>query len=870
MPRRRRPGRVSQQHTSGVTIAHAGPGDIVFQFGESARVFQHSLLAAVGITPAVAIQNTLPRDVVNLIGRDRELDRIRAGLEEVDHFGRPIIYVITGMPGIGKTALAVHAAHLLASRFPDGQLFVPLHAHSRRRLPADPRDALGALLRQTGLEVGQLPDDVDERAALWRDWLGGKRLLFVLDDAASHYQVNPLIPAAEGCVVLVTSRRTLTGLDGAIAVPLNTLSPSDAADLFDQASGHPGADPGTVTQLMRLVDHLPLAIELLAARHAYDSVSTVAGLVDELAGAVNRSAAIGAEDEPISATFDLSYNHLSDDMQQTFRLLGLHPGADFDAFATAALTGIALDKARTRLRILASIHLISGQTAGRFRFHDLIGDYAHALADDSAERPAAVTRLLDYYLYAANIAGAHFSRHASSSTQASNNTPSSMPALSNREQAAAWLHAEVGNLRDTVSYCALQRHFRYAVKIASAIYDFLCSQGYWNDALILSDTALAAARQANDLMGQADSLTNLGDIQYRRDQYEAAMASQSEALAIYRDLGDNPGEAKALTRLGDVQYMTMDYRAATFSQEQALLLFRALHDRSGCADALTSLGLVQNVAADYPAAADSLREALRMYRDIGDRDGEAGALTHLGMVQERTGNYLEAIANHSASLEIYRTLGNQLGIANALTYLGLARGSIRDHAAAIANHNEAREIYRNIGDLHGEANSLTYASVVQVKEGNYPAATEGFAKALELYDFLSDRLGRAGALTSTGVLQQQTGDFTSAHRSHTEAIAIYRDLGDKGGQAEVLNNIGDLMNLSTNAAACDQYEQALALAREVGLQLEQARALAGMGRCLISRGRDQDGVEYLRDALTLYQSLGLPESEFLNSTLRNI
>lgn len=867
MPRRR-PGWVSQRRTSGVTIAHTGAGDIVLQFGTSATVLQHSLLSAAGITPAVAVRNTLPRDVVNLFGRDPELDRIRAEVEDVDHPGRPIICVITGMPGIGKTALAVHAAYLLASRFPDGQLYVPLHAHSGRRLPADPRDALGALLRQTGLEVGQLPEDVDERAALWRNWLVGKRLLLVLDDAAGRHQVEPLLPAAEGCVALVTSRATLAGLDGAIAVPLDPLSPGDAADLFAQASGHLTTDPGTVAQLMRLVDHLPLAIELLAARHSHDPV---AGLVDELAGAVDRSASIGAEDEPISATFDLSYNRLSGDLQQTFRLLGLHPGADFDSFATAALTGVALSEARTRLRILTDVHLIRRQTDSRFRFHDLIGDYAHALAAsvDSTERRAAVTRLLEYYLYSANIAGAFFSRHAPSTVPAPSEVLPSTAGLNDREQAASWLHAEVGNLRDIVSYCFLQRHFKYAVEISSTIYDFMCAQGYWSDALVLSDAALAAAREANDLLGQADSLTNLGDMQYRRDQYEAAMAHQSEALAIYRSLGDEPGEAKALTRLGDVQYMTMDYRAATSSQVQALLIFRSLHDRRGCADVLTSLGLVQNVAAQYPAAADSLREALDIYKDIEDREGEAGALTYLGMVQERLGNYVEAIANHSAALEIYRTVGNQLGIANALTYRGLARGSIGDHSAAIADHNEAGNIYRNIGDLHGEANSRTYAGVVQVKSGDYPAAAEGFAKALQLYGFLADSLGRAGALTSIGVLQQRTGDFASAYGNHTEAIAIYRELGDRGGQAEVLNNIGDLMDLSFDAAARDHYEQALTLAREVGLQLEEARALAGIGRYLIIRDGNQEGVPYLRDALRLYQRLGLPEPESLNEALRN-
>ena len=266
---------------------------------------------AAGASSPASVRRTLPRDIQEFTGRDEELQALLNAIEEGTKTGKPVlICAIDGMAGVGKTTLAMHAAHRLASRFPDGQLFVRLHAHARGQQPVEPGDALAALLRSTGMDPRQIPAEVEERAQLWRDRLAGKRILLVLDDAATHEQVEPLMPGTGGSAVVVTSRRRLTALRGMLPLELDIMPPGQAADLFTRVSGRGGSEPGAVAELVELAGRLPLAIQMLGARLRSRRSWTVADLAGELAAARDRSAAIGATDEPVRAVFDLSYRTL--------------------------------------------------------------------------------------------------------------------------------------------------------------------------------------------------------------------------------------------------------------------------------------------------------------------------------------------------------------------------------------------------------------------------------------------------------------------------------------------------------------------------------------------------------------------------------
>jgi transcriptional regulator with XRE-family HTH domain len=289
---------------------------------------------------AAAATRALPRDIAAFTGRQAELARLMGTLAGVAADGGVVgIHAIDGLAGIGKTTFAVHAAHRLAEAFPDGQFFLPLHAHTPGRRPVDPADALANLLLIAGVAAAQIPPGLEARAGRWRDQVAGKKILLLLDGAGSHEQVEPLLPATAGSLVLVTSRRRLTALEDAAVISLDTLSPGEAAGLLARLAARPGmrADDAAVGEITRLCGYLPLAIGMLASQLRHHRGRTGASLAAELAAARNRLALMHAENLSVGAAFGLSYADLTPAQQQLFRRLGLVPGPSIDAYATAAL-----------------------------------------------------------------------------------------------------------------------------------------------------------------------------------------------------------------------------------------------------------------------------------------------------------------------------------------------------------------------------------------------------------------------------------------------------------------------------------------------------------------------------------------------------
>ena len=865
-------GDVHQTDIAGTAIAHTGSGDINVRVGNATFTVEasRSLTAQGGASSPVSVRQTLPRDITAFTGRDDELQDLLRAVEEGAQTGWPVvIHAIDGMAGVGKTALAVHAAYQLADRFPDGQLFVRLDAHTPGQRPVDPGDALSALLRETGMDPGQIPATLDERGRLWRDRLAGKHILLLLDDAATHHQVQPLIPGAVGCAVLVTSRRRLTALEGSVPLPLDILPPGQAAQLFSRLTGRAGTEPEAAAELMRLAGYLPLAIQLLAGRLQHHPLWTVAQLAEELAAARDRSAAIGATDEPLSAAFDLSYNPLPERRRRFFRQLGLHPGTDIDAYAAAALTGLDLAGTRAELDAIFTDHLIDEPTRGRYRFHDLLGDYARALAatDPSGDGDAAIGRLLDYYLHAAQTADRHLARHAHSTMTPARTPPAYVPDMSTVELAASWMETERSNLHAAVDHALLHR-LVHATAIPAAMNGFLLTRSLWDQALILHRTALEAARYTSDQHAEAEALDDLGVLQRLTGDSTAAIASLTRALELHRALGSRNGEAYALTHLGRVQCMIDNYLAAAVSLTQALDLHRALGNRSGEADALGNLGLVQRLTADFPTAITSQEQALELYRNLGDRNGEATALLELAAVQYLTGDYPAAATRLTRALELYRTVGNRNGEANALKDLGVVQCLTGDYPAANASQEQALELFRTLGSRFGEANVLYELGIVQRLTGDYYAAATRLTRAREMYRTLGDRLGEANVLTALGVVQRLMGEYAAAAAGLSRALELYRTLGDRVGEAETLNNMGELSLTTLKAAeAQSRHEQALAIARAIAGALEEARALEGIGRCHLHNGRPDEASGLLRQALTIFQRLGSPDAQRITTIL---
>ena len=729
----------------------------------------------------VAATRTLPRDIASFTGRGDELAELADAAAGAG--GVVSIHAIGGMAGIGKTAFAVHAAHRLAGRFPGGQIFMPLHGHTPGRQPVDAGDALASLLLTIGIPAGQVPADLEARTALWRDRLAGLQLLLILDDAAGSEQVRPLLPGAGGSLVLVTSRRRLTALEDARTISLDTLPPGEAAGLLVRLAARPGlssADPA-VRDITRLCGYLPLAIGMLARQLHHHPAWLPTGRAAELAAAVDRLELLAAENVSVAAAFDLSYADLRPEQQRLFRRLGLHPGAEADAYAAAALDGTGLAAARRGLEALYDQYLLTEPAPGRYRMHDLIREHARALAgrlDPDDDREHATEQLLFYYQHAAARADALLARQARPApARAAGTMPAAVPVLADREQALAWARAERASLLACLDHATAAGQHARVIALTAGLGGLLRHDGPWAEAITRHTTAVQAARHLGDRPGQADALTNVGIARRLTGDWPGAARDLQEALSIYRDLGDRRGQADALTNLGDVRRQTGDFPGAARDLQEAIGISRDLGDRGGQANALLYLGIVRRQTGDHPGAARDLQEALGIHRDLGDRLGQADALTFLGRVRQLTGDYSGAAGYLQEAIGISRDRGDRRGQANALLFLGGMRRLTGDHPGAARDVQEAIGIYRDIGDRGAEAEALNEAGTLSRTRGDLGQARSCHRRALDLARQIGSPLDEAHALAGLARCAQAARRTAEAEDGLRQALEIFQRIG---------------------------------------------------------------------------------------------
>ena len=811
----------------------SGPRIVMHGKSHGASTFKQTGIEVNVLPPIPAapeVRYSLPRDAAAFTGRGEELSQVTAAVAGAAGAGGVVtVRAIDGMPGAGKTALAVHAAHMLRDRFPDRQLFIDLHAHTPGREPVLPGDALAGLLAAAGVDARFLPGDLAGRAAMWRDRMAGQRALLVLDNAASTSQVAPLLPGDEGCLVLVTSRRHLGDLPCEVTpVLLDVLPPQQAQEMFTRLAPRAAGSRAEVAEVVELAGFLPLAISLLARLFARHRSWTLADLAAETrAGLLT----LTAEHDSIAAAFEVSYRHLDPARQRFFRLLGLHPGTTTDAYAAAALAGTSVEEAAGLLDGLHGEGLLTETGHRRYGMHDLLRRYArdHAAADPADDTQRALERLLDYYQHTAALTEARLARQTRPGPSLA--VPAGLlaaPDLEDADQALAWAHAERASLLACLDHATGTGQHARVIALTAGLAGLLRRDGPWADAITRHTAAARAAQRLGDRLGQAGALNNLGAVRQLTGDYPAAVQDLEQALGIYRDLGDRLGQAGALSELGGVRLLTGDYPAAARDLEQALGISRDLGDRRGQASALIELGIVRLLTSDYPAAAQLLEQALGISRDIGDRVGQAHALNNLGAVRLRTGDYPAAARAQEQALGIYRDIGYRLGQANALRDLGIMR-------------------------------RLT---------GDYPAAARDLEQALGIYRDIGDRLGQANALGELGVTRRLTGDYPAAARDLEQALGICRDLGDRGGEAESLNERGTLHRVSGELAGAEGcHRQALELARAIASSWDEAHALAGLGRCAMAGGHATQAGVLLRQALEIFQRIGAAEAPDLLAEL---
>nr|MDT0663287.1 BTAD domain-containing putative transcriptional regulator [Micromonospora sp. DSM 115978] len=729
----------------------------------------------------------LPRAVGDFTGLADVLDRVLA-LTEPPEAAAPV-QVIDGMAGSGKTSLAVHIANLVSPRYPDASLFVDLHGHSERG-PLEPGAALTTLLRQLGVSGEAIPADLDERAALWRSELGGRRAVVVLDNAAGTEQVRHLLPGTGDCLTLITSRHRLAGLDGVRTESLRLLTTGEAVDLLARIVGDRVRDePEAAALVVHRCGRLPLAIRLAGARLAHRPNWRVADLADRLRLDGQRLGELTAEHRSVAGAFQLSYDHLPEPARTLFRLLGLHPGERFDGYAAAALADLPLPEARRLLDELVDRHLLEEPVVGRYRLHDLVREYAESLVGElpATDRAAAVTGLLDYYLHATATVTAVL--ESPSSRQGFEPGTAARPDLVSPDLAGSleWLEVERPNLTAMVRFAAAEEQPRYAHLIARAAWRFYYQRSYHDDLIETHRRGLAAAERTGDARAAATMRNFLASGYFRADQQERAIEQLIALLEVHQRDGDQAELARTLLNLSIPYTYLGQFDVALRHVTAALQLRRRTQDLPGLSHALTALADANLRMGRFDVALDWGRRSLQLACELRVTAHRGVILTNVGAARVRLGHYRPAYRLLRAALIYMRRSGNRFGEGEVLHDLGLALYGLGRPDEAIRMYREALEKLTGVGNrsrLTELRNSLARALH---EVGAADEALTLFREVLAAPATARYPLERARALEGVGDCLADA-DPVTARRHWREALRTYREL-DRPEQVRVAGRL---------------------------------------------------------------------------------
>lgn len=647
----------------------------------------------------------LPADIAGFTGRVEYLRQLDGLLgKSGDPAKSVVISAIGGTAGVGKTALAVHWAHRVADRFPEGQLYLNLRGFDPGGSPMEPADAVRALL--DGFEVPQrrIPTGLDAQVGLYRSVLADRRVLVILDNARDVSQIRPLLPASPGCLALVTSRNQLSSLavrEGARTLELDLLSPPEARELLEGRLGAEtmAADPEGVDEIISRCAGLPLALAIVAARIASGSAS-LRSLIAELREA-GQLDALGSPDPTVDlrAVFSSSYHALSESAARLFRLLGLHPGPDFSVAAAASLAGTALRDTRRLLDDLVQASLVVENSPARYSLHDLLLTYAAEVTnavDSPKDRQAARRRVFDYYLHTA-VSGIP----VLSPNRLKISSPAAAPGaqvdtLTSIEHALAWFSAERRVLRSAVAKAADAGFNVHSWQLAWASMYYYDHLGLWRDQIATQLIAVEAARRAGDRVGQANAYFMLGSGYTRLRRFDEAKLHLARAVEIFAEIGDHAGQAVAHTNLAMLSSENGEYTDGVRHAQQALTLYRlgGQHHREG--GALNNLGVAYAMAGEYQQSLTFCQKALTLYQQSQSMHGQAAAWDSVGYAHHHLGNHQQALECYGRAVELYRETGDPFNEADVLSHLGDTRRAVGDVSGARDAWRQAEGILQQL------------------------------------------------------------------------------------------------------------------------------------------------------------------------------
>ncbi|HEY3713897.1 MAG TPA: tetratricopeptide repeat protein [Jatrophihabitantaceae bacterium] len=710
-------------------------GEATKAWEQAWRDIQSAASSGTAARPAIDPRE-LPPDVAPFCGR---LDAVRALDEVFAPDGAPKLVAICGTAGVGKTALALHWAHRVADRFPDGQLYINLCGYDANP-PVTAENAVVTFLHSLLPPGAPVPAGAREQLALYRSLSADRSLLVVLDNAATPDDVRPLLPAGTDSVVLVTSRDAMAGLvarDGSRRIDLDALPASDALDLLGRLVGDRAlADPEATTALAERCARLPLALRLAAELAISNADSSIGTLIEDLdrADPLDELETGGDQHSSLRAVFSWSYGRLPAGVARAFRLLGMHPGREYDAYALAALADCSLREARALLRTLTRAHLLDEPIRGRHAMHDLLHAYAVELADGDRGSPDAIERLLSYYAYTASTAGDTVYPYPRLPVAKVWPTPTSpLPPLSDATAARDWLDAERTNL--------------IAVALDSP----------WPEGVIALSDGLG--RYLNVCGHLAD-----------------AHLLHSQALRCARSVSNRAVEAKALALLGLTCGQTGALRDAVVYLLEARDIVADFGDQRQMPSVLNSLGLVYDALGRHDEGCQVLTDALELARG-DDARMEAALLSNLGLCHEHAGRYPQALELYSQASEKYREAGWRPGEGEVFYNIGNVNQRLGRPGLALENGSRALALAQETGSIEIEMGALNSVGIALRSIGRFDEGTMRHEQALTLALRVGDQIEVARAHDGLGAVAHETGRVDDAHRHWSEALGIYAEVG---------------------------------------------------------------------------------------------
>jgi DNA-binding SARP family transcriptional activator len=650
--------------------------------------------------PAPPKPSQLRHDLPDFTGRRPELAELTALVAAAG--GTLVIGAVDGSAGIGKTALAVHMAHQVLDRYPDGQLYVDLRGFSPGQRPLDPSDVLRRFVQALGMDAAGIPPGLDEQAALYRSLMSDRRMLILLDNAASARQVRPLLPGTSDCLVLVTSRRDLTGLsvrDGARRVQLGLFSTDEALELLSRIIGaqRVAAHPEAARELAALCGHLPLALRIAAQRAVANPSLKLPDLVADLAAHHNRLDVFdGDEDTAVRAVFSWSYQALDAESADAFRAVGLHATPEFGIPAAAALIGTDRDNARRLLNALAAVHLVQHNERGRYQLHDLL--HLYAAEQPQPDRADRLRRTLRWYLHTADSAGRTLARHRDRADIGEPSADHPPLPFQSVEEAVAWCETERANLVAIHRQAAAIGEHAVGWQLAVTLWDFYYFRSHWDDWLTTHEVGLSCAREDGDATGLAGVHTSLAHAYLELRRFPESGEQAELGLAIWRRLGHRWGEGIALHILGGVHNGLGRFDDAVDHYRRALALHDEIDNVWGTAWSSASLAVVLQQLGDHELAAGISRQVIAMWQKLGDPYGEGFAVNDLGSSLLALGRVDDALDTYRRSAELNRRIGNRWCEAVALRGVGTALAATGQDEASRKHWSRALVIFTELGD----------------------------------------------------------------------------------------------------------------------------------------------------------------------------